>query len=77
MSFIRILLLVIMGSILWRIIRTTMRLLSGRSRPNIDDLREKYRSKNPKQQFKDVQDADFEDITPKDTKDKPPRAKAQ
>jgi hypothetical protein len=66
-----------MGFILWRIIRVTMRLIGGRERPNINDLREKYRQQRPGQQFKDVQDADFEDITPKEEKKGPSRSRPQ
>ncbi|MGB2958038.1 MAG: hypothetical protein WBG01_04230 [Bacteroidota bacterium] len=74
MSFIKILLFVAMGFILWRIIRVTMRLLGGRERPNIEDLRDKYRQRKPEQKFRDVKEADFEDITPKEKKEGPPRS---
>jgi len=77
MSFFKILLFVVMGFILWRIIRVTMRLLGGRDRPNLEDLREKYRQQRPEQRFKDVQEADFEDITPKEKKEGPPRSAPQ
>ncbi len=77
MSFVKILLFVAMGFILWRIIRVTMRLLGGRERPNINDLREKHRQQKPEQKFRDVQEADFEDITPKRKKEGPPRSGPQ
>jgi hypothetical protein len=63
-----------MGFILWRIIRVAMRLLGGRDRPTINDLRNKHGQQGRGQKFKNVQEVDFEDITPKEEKKGPTRS---
>jgi hypothetical protein len=51
-----------------------MRLLGGRDRPSINDLRDKHGQQGPGQKFKNVQEVDFEDITPKEEKKGPTRS---
>jgi len=65
---IRLLLFVAIGYILIRLIQVTMRILSSRGGRNEDEnLPTGSTSRKPEpEQFKDVRDADFEDITPKE-----------
>lgn len=59
----RILLFVLMGIVLWRMVRTLMRLLGGggRRRAAEDILRDQPGSTPP---LDKIEDAEFEDITP-------------
>jgi hypothetical protein len=65
---IRLLLFVAIGYILIRLIQVTMRILSSRGgRDGDENISSGSTSRKPEpEQFKDVRDADFEDITPKE-----------
>ena len=58
---IQVLVVVLLIFLAIRLVRLLMRFGSG-SRPNIDNLKD--RASNLKNKFKDVEEADFRDITP-------------
>jgi hypothetical protein len=63
---IRIFLFAVMAYILIRLIQVTMRILSSRRDQGDDALRSGSSAHKPgPEQYKDIRDADFEDITPK------------
>lgn len=66
---IRLILYTIIGFVLFRLVRSLMNFLTQSATPR--PPREKTSARPPKQEFSDVQDAEFEDITPK----KPPEGK--
>jgi len=68
----RIVLFVLMGIVLWRMIRTLMRLLGGGNRRSSDDILRDHPSSPPP--LDHIEDAEFEDITPPEPpKDDTPR----
>jgi hypothetical protein len=74
MSLFRLLLYIAIGYIIYRIIQVTLRILSsGRERRReIDPFASHTPPDKPLKDFKDVKDADFEDIAPKDGTTPPP-----
>ena len=71
----RILLWGMVAYIAYRIVQLTMRIMSGgRRQSSGEDPFASGPPRPPSERFKDIQDADFEDITPRgpDTPPKPP-----
>jgi hypothetical protein len=54
-----------MGIVLWRMIRTFMRLLGGSGRRSAEDILRDHRPSSPP--LDKIEDAEFEDITPPKT----------
>ena len=77
MALLRLVLFLLLAFIVFKVVQVTRRIMSGgRQRDRAEDLLEKYRSHmSASQKFKDVKDADFEDLTDKEDsekKDNPP-----
>ena len=54
-----------------RLVKLLMNFSSSSSKPNIDDL--KSRAANLKNKYKDLEEADFRDITPPEDESEPPK----
>ena len=69
----RVLLALTLGYFLFRIVQLTMRTMSnrGQRQGEEDPFASSPPATPPAKEFKDIRDADFEDITPKDTDGKP------
>jgi hypothetical protein len=55
------------GYIIWKVVQVVMRSIA-KSRRNQEDLFAKHTPDKPLQTFKDVQDADFEELPPDEKK---------
>lgn len=55
----------LVGYILWKIVQMVMKVFAGPVRPGAPPPPPTGRPPSPKKDFTDIQDADFEDITPK------------
>jgi hypothetical protein len=74
MSLFRLILIGLIAFFLYRIIATTSRIMSNRrKKPDLDDLnRSSTGEKKSTTRFDHIEDARFEDITPKNDKGNPP-----
>ena len=74
MSFLRIILLCLIGYFLWRIVRSTTRIMSNRRKPQEEDPFAAGGTQKPPQPtpYRDVKDANFEEITRKKDKEQSP-----
>ena len=78
MSGLRLLLFVMLAFMAWRIIQTTMRVMKNKKGREQEDPFAKYgQRKSETPDFSRMEDADFEDITPKEDKDPPPKSPEQ
>lgn len=70
---IRVLLYLLIGFIVWKIVQLVSRSLSrgGRTRPGVDDLPGASRQPGA-QGFRNIQDAEFEELPPDTNKDDKP-----
>lgn len=72
---VRMLLYVALGIILWRIIRVATRMMQGPRNRGGEDPFASHRHPQRTPDLKDVQDAEFEDITEKKNPPNPPAGK--
>ena len=63
----RFFLFLMFGYIIWKVVQVVMRSIA-KSRRNQEDLFAKHTPDKPLQTFKDVQDADFEELPPDEKK---------
>jgi hypothetical protein len=64
---VRVILFLLFGFILWRVIQIILRAMAN-SRRHQEDLFANQPREKPQQTFKDVKDADFEELPPDDKK---------
>ena len=73
MNFFRMILFIVLGVVLWRAVRLFARMAQGTRRGEDDDMPTAPPAPTKSQMdLRDIQDAHFEDITPKEEGQKPP-----